>query len=104
MEQITALQDGFKAVEEHIEKLRLTGDSKARYQKAIFDISEFFVVNNASEYSAETTEAYRSEVETRVEKELISPHRAYLYSRLSFMLDSYYAGKPIENKYSRDPL
>ena len=101
MEQITALQDGFKAVEEHIEKLQLTGDSKARYQKAIFDISEFFVVNNASEYSAETTEAYRSEVETRVEKELISPHRAYLYSRLSFMLDSYYAGKPIENKYSR---
>ena len=101
MKQITALQDGFRAVEEHIEKIRLAGNSKARYQKAISDISEFFVVNDASEYSAEMTEAYRGEVKSRVEKELISPHSASLYSRLSFMLDSYYAGQPIENKYSR---
>lgn len=101
MKQYYALQDGYKAVLNHIESLELSLNSKHRYERAFSDISEYYEKQQASEYNPVINSEYRDTLITRLENGDISNDKYHRFSRLSYMLDSYYEGKPIELKYSR---
>lgn len=101
MEQNTALRDGFNAVMEHLESLKQCDYNKSRYDRAYEDITDYYETVRAMEYNADVNKAYRDNVKKRYEMKLISKKRYNYYTRLSFMLDSFYAGKVFEQKYSR---
>ena len=101
MKQCIALQDGFKAVCDHLEALDQSDDSKYRYRRAFGDISEYYENRQASSYSPIINAEYRDSLLIRLERGDISKKKYHRCSRLSFMLDSHYAGEPIALKYSR---
>ena len=101
MKQCIALQDGIKAVCDHLESLDQSDDSKYYYRRAFDDISEYYESLGASNYSPVINAEYRDSLLTRLERGDISKKKYNRFSRLSFMLDSHYAGEPIALKYSR---
>ena len=101
MKQCIALQDGFNAVCDHLEFLDQSDDSKHRYRRAFGDISEYYENRQASSYSPIINAEYRDSLLIRLERGDISKKKYHRCSRLSFMLDSHYAGEPIALKYSR---
>ena len=101
MKQCIALQDGFNAVCDHLESLDQSDDSKHRYRRAFGDISEYYENRQASSYSPIINAEYRDSLLIRLERGDISKKKYHRCSRLSFMLDSHYAGEPIALKYSR---
>ena len=101
MKQCIALQDGFKAVCDHLESLNQSDDSKCRYRRAFGDISEYYENLRASSYSPVINAEYRDSLLARLESGDVSKKKYNRFSRLSFMLDSHYAGEPIALKYSR---
>lgn len=101
MKQHNGLQDGYKAVFDYLEFLEQSADSKYRYERAFGDISEYYETLQASSYSPVINAEYRDTLITRLESGDISNKKYHRFSRLSYMLDSYYAGEPIALKYSR---
>ena len=99
--QCIALQDGFKAVREHLEAQGFTEDSKRKYEKAFFDIANFYECGHFSDYSFAVCREYRNSLLTRFDSGNISRKEYVYFSRLSFMLDSYYAGESFSLHYSR---
>ena len=59
MKQCNALQEGYKAVCNHLESLEQSTDSKLRYERAFADISEYYESQQASSYSLEINAEYR---------------------------------------------
>ena len=101
MKQKTALHDGFNAVMEHLENLKQCDYNKSRYVKAYEDISDYYELAHVVEYRADVNKDYRDNVNERYEMKLISKKKYNYFTRFSFMLDSFYAGKEFEHKYSR---
>ena len=101
MKQYNALQDGYKAVFDHLESLGRSVNSKYRYEIDFNDISKYYETLQASSYSPAINAEYREALITRFENGDISNKKYQRCSRLSYMLDSYYAGEPIALKYSR---
>lgn len=101
MKQYNALQDGYRAVFAHLESLKRSANSKYHYEIAFRDISKYYETLQASSYSPAINAEYREALITRVENGDISNKKYQRCSRLSYMLDSYYAGEPIALKYSR---
>ena len=101
MSQCIALQDGFIAITEYLESLGRSSNSKNRYTRAFTDISGYYDRRHVMEYQSDINKEYREDVNNRYYNGLISKKKQNRFTRLSFMLDSYYAGKPFELKYSR---
>lgn len=101
MKRCDALQEGFKAVCDFLDSLKQSRDSKSRYMRAFNDISGYYASRQITEYSPDINAEYRSSLLSRYDSGDISTKKYNLFSRLSFMLDSYYAGKPIALRYSR---
>ena len=101
MRQYNVLQDGYKAVFDYLESNEQSVDSKYRYERAFSDISKYYETLQASSYSPVINAEYRDALITRLENGDISNKKYQSLSRLSYMLDSYYAGDPIALKYSR---
>lgn len=101
MKQCHALQDGYKAVVNHLESLEQSKYSKNRYERAYSDISEYYENLQASSYSPVINAEYREALILRHKSRDISDKKYNSFSRLSYMLDSFYAGEPFKLKYSR---
>lgn len=101
MEDYGILQEGISAVSIHLETLGYSEGVKGRYIKAYEDISHYFEIIEAACYSSETTLRYREDIQNRFRSGSLSIKKYNLFTRLSFMMDSFYAGEPFSMKYSR---
>lgn len=101
MEQNNTLRDGFNAIMQHLESLDQCEYNKGRYVEAYRDISDYYEFSHVTEYKVDVNKAYRDNVNERFKMRLISKKRHNYYTRFAFMLDSFYAGKEFEQKYSR---
>lgn len=101
MKQYIVLQEGFNAICDYLDSLEQSQDSKYRYQRAFNDISAYYENRELLSYSPVFNAEYRNDLMSRYESGNISKKKYNIFSRLSFMLDSHYAGEPIALKYSR---
>lgn len=96
-----ALQDGFTAIESHLKQLERSDDMLNRYRVALEDIASFYNSRSLTEYSFDTNEEYRSELNAKFINHLISERKYRQFTRVAYMLDSYYQGAVFSLTYSR---
>lgn len=103
MEQIqnSTLQDGVNAVIDYLKSAEYSKDNIYKYEKAIADIRDFYNSKQISAYCSNINKEYNDNLLVRLENRDISKKKYIYFSRLSFMLDSYYAGEPFQHHYSR---
>ena len=87
-----ALQDGIIAIESYLKQLERSDVMLTRYRVAFEDIASFYNSRSLTKYSFDTNQEYRSELNAKFINHLISERKYRQFTRVAYMLDSYYQG------------
>lgn len=100
MENITVLADGYQGIQEYMASVDRPYDLSKSYLQAYKALAVFYISTGQETYDPAMNAKYREHIDRQVECGSFSERRKRLHRRLTFMLDDYYAGRPIQAIYS----
>lgn len=100
MKNITVLADGYLGIQKHMSAVDRPYDLSKRYLPAYRSLAAFYLSEGQETYDPAINAKYREYIDQQVEGGFFSERRGRLHRRLTFMLDDYYSGRPIQAVYS----
>lgn len=100
MRELTVLSDGYLGIREYISSVSRPYDLAKKYLPACMSLEAFYRSEGKETYDPAVNAGYREYIERQVESGVFSERHGRLHRRLTFMLDDYYCGKPIQAIYS----
>lgn len=100
MNEITVLADGYQGIREYLESVDRPYDLSKNYLQAYKALAAFYISAGQETYDSAMNARYREHIDRQVESGSFSERRGRLHRRLTFMLDDFYAGRPIQAVYS----
>lgn len=100
MKEITVLADGYSGIQEYMSFVDRPYDLAKSYLPACRSLEAFYHSNGQKTYDLAMNEKYREYLDQLVKNGIFSERRGRLHRRLTFMLDDYYSGRPIQAVYS----
>lgn len=100
MKEITVLADGYSGIQKYMSSVDRPYDLAKRYLPACRSLEAFYHSHGQGTYDPAMNEKYREYIDQQVKNGIFSERHGRLHRRLTFMLDDYYSGRPIQAIYS----
>lgn len=100
MNDITVLADGYLGIQKYMASVDRPYDLSKKYLQAYRSLAAFYLSEGQETYDPAINVKYREYIDHQVEGGFFSERRGRLHRRLTFMLDDYYSGRPIQAVYS----
>lgn len=100
MKDITVLADGYLGIQKYMSSVDRPYDLAKTYLQAYRSLAAFYLSEGQETYDPAINAKYREYIDQQVEGGFFSERRGRLHRRLTFMLDDFYSGRPIQAIYS----
>lgn len=100
MNEITVLADGYAGIREYMLSVDRPYDLAKNYLPACRSLDAFYLSHRQEAYDPAMNEKYREYIDQQVSNGIFSERYGRCHRRLTFMLDDYYSGRPIQAIYS----
>jgi len=94
------LEAGFQAIQDYLDLIDCSEDTRKRYHSAFFSVEIFFSATAKGDFDPDVNMQYRIELDRQLSQGIISVKKYTFLRRVSYMLDDFYYGNAIQMRYS----
>lgn len=100
MESTNVLADAYQGIQKYLISIECSDDISKRYLSAYRSLEGYYLSEGAATYTSDINRQYRENVNLQVKSGSLSGRQGSFRRRFAFMVDDYYAEKPIQERYS----